>query len=48
MNGEFRSELPVVSPASREFQGRLGSGGSPVRIRTINGAIELVNLRSVV
>ena len=48
MNGEFRSELPVMAPASREFQGRLGSGGSPVRIRTINGAIELVNLRSVV
>lgn len=48
MNGEFRSELPVVSPASREFQGRLGRGGSPVRIRTVNGAIELVNLRPVV
>lgn len=48
MNGEFRSELPVVAPASRDFQGRLGSGGSPVRIRTVNGGIQLVNSRSVV
>ncbi len=48
MNGEFRSELPIVAPASREFQGRMGNGGSPVRIRTINGGIQVVNSRSVV
>lgn len=47
MNGEFRNELPVISPAGRDFQGRLGSGGSPVRIRTVNGGIQLVPAQPV-
>ncbi len=48
LNGDFRSELPVTlqgSSGSREFHGRLGSGGSPLRLRTINGSIRVASLR---
>ncbi len=48
LNGEFRSELPIVTTASREFHGQLGQGGGPVRIRTINGGIQLVTSRPTV
>lgn len=45
MNGEVRSELPIVTTTSRDFHGRLGRGGSQVRIRTINGGIQLATSR---
>lgn len=51
VNGDFRSELPVTlqgSLGSREFHGRLGAGGGPVRIRTVNGGIRVVTLRPTV
>ncbi len=51
LNGDFRSELPLTLQGSlgvREFRGRLGSGGSPVRIRTVNGGIRVVATRPTV
>jgi hypothetical protein len=51
VNGDFQSELPLTlqgSLTSREFHGRLGAGGSPIRMRTVNGAIRVVSLRPVV
>ncbi len=51
LNGDFRSELPVTvrgSADAREFRGRLGRGGSAVRIRTVNGGIRVVAARPTV
>lgn len=51
MNGDFRSELPVMLSGSfgaREFHGRLGAGGAPIRIGTINGSVRILALRSTV
>jgi DUF4097 and DUF4098 domain-containing protein YvlB len=51
MNGNFSSELPVSMQASqkpREIHGKLGKGGAPIRLRTVNGGIRLVVLRSTV
>ncbi len=51
VNGDFRSELPVNVQGSldfRAFQGRLGPGGSLIRIRTVNGGIRVVTARSTV
>jgi hypothetical protein len=51
VNGDFHSELPVTlegSLGSRQFKGRLGAGGSPLRIRTVNGGIRVVALRPIV
>jgi hypothetical protein len=51
LNGDFRSELPVAlqgSLGAREFHGRLGQGGAPIRIRTVNGSVRIVTLRSTV
>jgi hypothetical protein len=50
MNGDFVSELPVVSTAgtlsSRVFRARLGDGGGgQISVRTINGGIHLVRER---
>jgi hypothetical protein len=46
MNGEFYSELPVISsagaPAARAFRAKLGAGGGEISVRTINGGIRLV------
>ncbi len=45
MNGDFFSELPVAAQGSfnaRSFHGQLGSGGSTVSIRTVNGGIRVV------
>jgi hypothetical protein len=44
LNGDFRTEKPLMmngafSPGS--FRGKLGGGGSPLRIRTVNGAIQI-------
>ena len=51
MNGNFSSELPVVFESTlrpREMHGKLGNGGVPIRLRTVNGGIRLVALRSTV
>jgi DUF4097 and DUF4098 domain-containing protein YvlB len=51
LNGDFRSELPVTlqgSLGAREFHGRLGQGGAPIRIRTVNGSVRIVTLRATV
>lgn len=51
VNGDFRSELPVTLRGSlgpRAFRGRLGSGGSSIRIRTVNGGIRVVTTRPTV
>ena len=51
LNGDFRSELPVLvknSVGARGFRGRLGRGGGPLRIHTVNGAIRIVSLRGTI
>lgn len=48
MNGDFRSELPVSlegSFSAHGFHGTLGRGGSPVRVRSVNGGIRVVAMR---
>jgi DUF4097 and DUF4098 domain-containing protein YvlB len=51
LNGNFYSELPVAIESSerpREIHGKLGHGGVPIHLRTINGGIRIVILRSTV
>lgn len=51
MNGNFSSELPLVMRGAdqpRIVHGRLGRGGSPIHLSTVNGAIRVVALRSTV
>ena len=51
MNGNFSSELPIMMESTqrqREMHGKLGHGGSPIHLRTVNGGIRLVVLRSSV
>ncbi len=51
VNGDFHSELPLTlrgSLGSREFHGRLGAGGSLLRMRTVNGAIRVETIRPIV
>ena len=51
MNGSFFSELPVVmrgAVQTRVLHGKLGGGGSPIRLGTVNGAIRVVVLRATV
>jgi hypothetical protein len=51
LNGNFLSELPVTMEGSlrpREMHGRLGNGGAPIRLHTVNGGIRVVALRSTV
>jgi DUF4097 and DUF4098 domain-containing protein YvlB len=43
-SGKFQSDLPmsvVGAYTPREFQGKLGGGGTSVHLRTINGAIRI-------
>ena len=50
-NGDFSSELPLerrASASGREIHCRLGTGGSPLRIRTMNGAVRLLMARPIV
>jgi DUF4097 and DUF4098 domain-containing protein YvlB len=50
-NGGFQSELPLRMEGAlrpREVRGRIGRGGGPVLLRTINGGIRVVVLRSTV
>jgi Toastrack DUF4097 len=51
MNGNFSSELPMVMKGAdqpRVVHGRLGPGGAPIHLGTVNGAIRIVALRSTV
>jgi hypothetical protein len=51
LNGNFLSELPVSMQSSlkpRELHGKLGRGGVPIKLHTINGGIRLVALRTTV
>src|SRR3989475_11821940 len=51
LNGNFYSELPIAMESSqkpREIHGKLGHGGFPIHLRTINGGIRVVVLRSTV
>jgi hypothetical protein len=51
LNGSFFSELPVALESSqrpRETHGKLGKGGVPISLHTINGGIRIVALRSTV
>jgi hypothetical protein len=51
MNGNFSSELPLSLESSlrpREIHGRIGRGGAPIHLHTVNGGIRVVVLRSTV
>jgi hypothetical protein len=51
LNGSFSSELPVSLESTlrpREMHGKLGHGGAPIRLRTVNGGIQIAMLRSTV
>jgi hypothetical protein len=51
LNGNFLSELPVAMESSlkpREMHGRLGQGGVPIKLHTVNGGIRVVALRTTV
>jgi hypothetical protein len=51
LNGNFSSELPLTLESSlrpREIHGKLGGGGAPVHLHTVNGGIRVVVLRSTV
>jgi Putative adhesin len=46
MNGDVSSDVPVYStaalPGAQVFHGRLGHGGGPISVRTVNGGIRLL------
>lgn len=51
LNGKFFSELPIsleTTQRPREVRGKLGQGGAPIRLRTINGIIRVEALHSTV
>jgi len=51
MNGNFFSELPLAMQSTqrpREMRGTLGHGGPPIKLRTVNGGIRVVALRSTI
>lgn len=51
LNGNFSSELPLALESSqrpREIHGKLGRGGAPIHLRTVNGGIRMLVLRSTV
>jgi len=51
LNGNFYSELPITMESTqrpREMHGKLGHGGAPINLRTVNGGIRVVILRSTV
>jgi DUF4097 and DUF4098 domain-containing protein YvlB len=51
LNGNFYSELPITMESTqrpREMHGKLGRGGAPIHLRTVNGGIRVVVLRSTV
>jgi DUF4097 and DUF4098 domain-containing protein YvlB len=51
LNGNFFSELPIAMESTqhpREIHGKLGRGGAPIQLRTVNGGIRVIVLRSTV
>jgi len=51
MNGSFSSEIPVRMESTvrpREMRGKIGQGGAPIHLRTVNGGIRVNVLRSTV
>jgi Putative adhesin len=51
LNGNFFSELPLALDSTqrpRETHGKLGKGGAPIHLNTINGGIRIVALRSTI
>ena len=51
LNGNFSSELPITMESNqrpREMHGKLGRGGAPIHLRTVNGGIRVIVLRSTV
>jgi len=51
LNGKFFSELPISLQSAqrpREIRGKLGRGGAPIRLRTVNGIIRVEALHSTV
>jgi hypothetical protein len=51
LNGKFQSEMPLAMESTlkpREMHGKLGKGGAPIKLRTINGGIRIVTLRATV
>jgi DUF4097 and DUF4098 domain-containing protein YvlB len=44
LNGEVQSDLPFTgnSAGHREFHGMLGTGGTTMRLRTVNGSIHIM------
>lgn len=51
LNGNFLSEMPITLESTlkpREMHGRFGKGGSPIKLRTINGGIRIVTLQATV
>lgn len=51
LNGNFLSDLPLVMEGSlkpRELHGKLGRGGAPIKLHTVNGGIRVVALRTTV
>jgi len=51
MNGSFSSEVPVVMEGAtqpRVLHGKIGNGGSPIHLGTVNGTIKIVALRSTI
>jgi len=51
INGDFRSELPLSLRGAgllQAFRGQIGQGGSTIQIRTVNGGIRVVSLRSTI
>jgi DUF4097 and DUF4098 domain-containing protein YvlB len=51
LNGNFFSEVPIAMESSqrpREMHGKLGHGGAPIHLRTVNGGIRVIVLRSTI
>jgi hypothetical protein len=51
LNGDFRSDFPVSAlsaSGAREFHGQLGSGGSAMRLRTVNGSVRIIEWKPTV
>jgi DUF4097 and DUF4098 domain-containing protein YvlB len=51
LNGKFFSEFPIAMESSlhpREVRGTLGKGGPPIQLRTVNGGIHIILLKSTI
>lgn len=51
LNGVIRTEEPVLLNGAfghGSFRGKMGAGGAPLRIRTVNGAIQITVWRSTI